>query len=155
MMGEFELCLLTVDDLPGLVRLAREMHAESPNYRDLPFDGESVAAWAAMHIRRDDMLATGVKAGGILVAALMATVTTTYFGPGKIAQEDGLFVIPEFRGTPAGAALIHTFLRFADNQDADRAVVTASAGIDDERTIAFLEKKGFTHTGTCMRFDYG
>lgn len=138
-MEVFEFCL---GDLADVMLVGSEMHQESPAYRDLPFDVVQVGAWAAMHIRRSDMAAWGVwTPAGQLAGGMFASLTETFFGPSQLAMDDGLYVRPEFRGTPAASLLIDRFLSWAKEKGAVRANVAVSAGIDNERAIQFLVKK--------------
>jgi GNAT superfamily N-acetyltransferase len=136
-------------ELAEVILLASEMHAESPAYRDMPFDPVQTGGWIAMHIRLEDMAAWGVwTPTGELAGVMFASVAETFFGPTLLAQEDGIYVRPKYRGTTATAALlVERYLAWARQKGAFRADVTLTAGIDDSRAFAFFARYGFTRVG--------
>lgn len=138
------------------MQMGEAMHAESPVYRDLPFDAQKVGAWAAMHMRRPDMGAWGAHTSeGELAGVLFASLSDVFFGSAVIAREDTFYVSPEHRGNGAAFDLVHRFLVWGQEKGAARAVITASTGVDDAKVTRFLSKVGFQPAGTAMRFDYG
>jgi GNAT superfamily N-acetyltransferase len=135
---------LRLGDLAEAMLMASEMHAESPVYRDLPLDIVQVGAWIAMHIQRENLGAWGVWTPmGELAGCMFGSVTTTFFGPTLLAQEDGIYIRPKHRGSPAAALLLERYLAWAKEQGVARAEATVSAGIDDERATKFFERFGF------------
>ena len=151
-----EVFSFTNDDLGDIMEISRRMHAESPNYRDLPFDHIAVGAWAAMHIRADNMAAWGVRSPrDELIGGMFARIEPTYFGPATVAIEDALYVAPNYRGSRAAHRLLGAFAFWAKENNVDRMVVTPSTGINEDRACGFLEKLGFHKAATSMVKDLG
>lgn len=149
-------CNLTVDDIADVMHMGAEMHAESPNYRKLPFDPIKVGAWAAMHIRETNMCAFGARsAQGELIAVIFGSINPTYFGEALVATEDALYVDPAFRGSRAAIRIVRAYLRWAEEQGAARAVITPSTGINEAPACSFLSKLGLSKRSVSMAVDFG
>lgn len=147
---------LTLDDLADVMHMGADMHAESPNYRDLEYDPVTVGAWAAMHIREENMCAFGVKnSDDQLIAAIFGSINPTYFGPSLVATEDALYVDPAYRGSFAALRIVRAYLNWAKENGAARAVITPSTGINEASACGFLSKIGLTKRATAMAVDFG
>lgn len=143
-------------DLRELMELARAFHSESPIYSPMPLDLEKVGGWIVMHIRDPDMgcwvardTVTGKVAG-----VMFGQVYEVFFGPTRIASEDSIYVMPDYRGGDTATDLLTAFTHWAWEKGAQRAIVTASSGISRTRVHSFLTRRGFKEGATSFMLEF-
>ena len=147
---------LTVEEIPEMVLGAMMMHAESPHYKDLEFDQHKVAIWIYSYVTDEDKNVWIVRdPRGELVGGMFARISEVFLGPAKIAHEETLYVRPHFRGSTVATELVKTFIDWAQEKGAVRAMIGSTVGIDDERVASFYGKMGFKRVGLLMRHDLG
>lgn len=146
----------TLDDISALARAGSEFHEESPTYRHLPYDLVKVAAWAAMHINRDDMKVWIVRAkGGEIAAALFAELGDTFFGSATQVSENTFYVRAQYRGSKMATMLILEMIRWSRECGAARTLITTSSGLHHDLTVKFLARFGFDVCATGMVLENG
>jgi GNAT superfamily N-acetyltransferase len=148
---------LTKDDLPDTMYLGRFMHAESPNYKDLPYDPIQHGAWMLKRMNNpEDHLCIGVRnPAGQLIGGLFGVVYPLMFCDILEAQEEVIYVLPEYRGTVIAPKIIKHFMDWAEKKGAKRIIMGASTGISPERTAAFYKKFNFRPHSALMVKDVG
>jgi GNAT superfamily N-acetyltransferase len=141
----------TAADIPELLDMARELHAESPAFRDEPFEPEVVRRWLAQRMATvllaDDNAVFVTTAGGHLTGVLVALVIDSWFNRSRTAAELTLYVRPQHRGGRALPALVRAYKAWARAQGAAKAALGVSTGIHPERTVHAYRKLGFKLDG--------
>ena len=120
------------------------MHAESPRFSYLEYDGAKVEALARALFRTP-------SAGGILVAeiggkisGMMAFVVSEHFFSGALVANDlVVYVKPEHRGSSIFTRLVAAFETWAARLGAVELSITPSTGVFIERTAGALKRLGY------------
>jgi GNAT superfamily N-acetyltransferase len=146
----------TYADLRELMELARAFHTESPVYSGMPLDIEKVGGWIVMHIRDPDMGCWVARDADTnkLAGVMFGQVYEVFFGPTRIASEDSIYVMPEYRGGDAAAQLLTAFTHWGWEKGAQKAIVTASSGISRSRVHSFLTRTGFKEGATSFMLEF-
>jgi GNAT superfamily N-acetyltransferase len=141
----------TAADLDALVELGQALHAESPQYRDEPFEAPVLRRWLAARIATnlmaDDSAVFVCESGGALVGVLVALVFDRSFNRRRAAAELCLYVVPAHRGGRALPRLATAFEGWAAKHGASTATLGISTGIHPERTVRAYTRMGYTLDG--------
>lgn len=141
------------DDIPALLAMARDLHAESPRYARLSF---SVAKVEALIRSLLSSTLASAPIGGVFVAEkagkivgmLGAYVHAPYFSEDKIASDYTLYIVPEQRRRGRAAiGLVRAMEKWAWDNGAVDIVPGTSTMIDAESTAHFYEKLGYAKYG--------
>lgn len=137
----------TIDDLPYIINLAADMHAES-RYRNLTFRADRLGHLAAMMIGDDDGLVLVAEHQGDIVGGMIAQVMRNHWFAGEpVAYEYGVFIQPEHRGRMMGVTMVKRFVAWAEEKGAAMIDLAITTGITAPRTGAIYEKLGFAKVG--------
>jgi hypothetical protein len=143
-----QLRLCAPDDLPALMALGREYHAELSEFH-LPLD-ESVAAISTMRSIHAH-LCLGVEDAGELFGALMLHEESIWFSSAMALWDRGFFV----RRHKRSAAATKLLLGGAKSIAADMGIplfLTPFSGVDVVRKDKLLERAGFVRLGSILRW---
>lgn len=141
----------THDDVPRLVDLARVMHAEAPNFRDLPFDGDRLAATLRGLVNNPRGFAWLLEdEDGETVGALVALAVPHFFSPSLVSCDLGLFVLPERRGGMGVVRLLNAYRAWSHEIGATKVQIGLMTGVHVEHTRALLERLGWHCAGLVM-----
>ena len=143
----------TEADLPRLVEMARDMHAESPRYRHLDFSAEKTARAILTLLTHAEGVAVVAEKEGHIVGMLGGFVTEHFFGRDKVACDLGLYVVPDERGSSLAPRLVRAFESWAREAGAADCVMGVSTEVMAERTAALYERMGYVMSGFTMRKD--
>lgn len=136
----------TAADIDALVAMARDLHAEAPEYRDEPFDAAILRRRLADRLRPsllvDHSAVFIAESDGRPVGALLAVIVPRDFNDTLIACETSLYVRPEHRGGRAFPRLVEAYVLWAGLQGAKKAYLGVSTGIHPERTVHAYKKLG-------------
>ncbi|WP_369032737.1 GNAT family N-acetyltransferase [Streptomyces adonidis] len=146
------------DDIPGLVASSTALFAEDAGTRDPSVDAdwprEHAAASFAAALDDPARLVLAVEHAGAVVGHLTGSLTEpTAMRPVKAATLISVYVRPAHRSSGAGARLVDAFVRWAGEQGAAHAEVTAYAANTD--AIRFYERNGFAPQSLTLRLSLG
>lgn len=142
------------DDIPGLVASSTGLFAEDAGTRDPSVDADwpraHAAASFAAALEDPARLVLVVEYAGEVVGHLMGSlVEPTAVRPVKAATLTSVYVRPARRSSGAGARMVEAFVRWAGDQGAGHAEVTAYAANAD--AIRFYERNGFAPQAVTLR----
>ena len=141
----------TLDDVPALVELGRAMHAESPNFAALRFNGEKLAATIRHVIQSPDGFArVATDAAGKLTGGMLALATPHWFSDDKVACDLALFIAHEHRGGMAAPRLLNAYARWAFDLGVSMVQFGVMTGIDPEKTEQLCSRLGWRRGGVIM-----
>jgi hypothetical protein len=135
-----------LQDIPRLVDLGELMHAESPNYRDIPFSREKVATTLTHLVTRDGVVFVSER-GGVVVGGIAGGTTEYWFSLEKFGFEYAFFLTPEARHGITAVRLQRTFKEWCKLQGVKRFIMGTSTGIATTGTTEFFEALGMELTG--------
>ena len=133
------------DDIMSLIMLGREMHKESPRFRDMDYDEDKL-----MH------LGLGLaEQGGIFIAEkddkpvgmVLGMVTEHFFGHDLMATDLAFYVHPDHRGGTLAVRMLKKFEAWAFSLGAKVISVGVSTEVGSERTGQLYERLGYRITG--------
>jgi GNAT superfamily N-acetyltransferase len=138
-------------DIPVLLPLCRQFHAESPHHSPLPFSDARVlelleatiasSAWLAIVACDDD---------GAIVGMALFYVLHAFFSDAIECGDLTLWVAPEHRGGRAAWKLLSEVRKWAVKQGAARLQIGVTTGINTDQVVRFLGKAGFANRGPLM-----
>lgn len=141
---------MTEADIPSVVDLLREMHSESPNYRELLYSPRRVAETCR------EAMANGYAAvyvvDGEIVGVMGGMVYQPAFSRDLMASDYVLYLKPNNRGI-AAIRLVTDYIRWAKVQGAKIISVGVTAGIDNEYVAKFYEDMGFRKSGVQLMME--
>lgn len=140
----------TLDDVPALVELARAMHAESPVFSVLRFDGEILAGNFRTIIQSSQGFARVFEVGGKVAGGMVAAAVPHFCSPDLVACDVGLFVHPEHRGSSAAVRLLTEYRNWAEGIGAALIQFGVMTGVAVERTQSMCERLGWKQQGVVL-----
>lgn len=140
----------TRDDIPAIVALGALMHAESPHFRVLTWDGDKVARTVAHLIDSPHGLALVAEQGGEIVGGVLALAVEHWGSPDLVACDLALFIRPQSRGGMAGARLLDAYRRWADGLGCKITQLGVMTGVNVEQTQALGLRLGWRQQGVVL-----
>lgn len=133
------------EDIPRMLELGAEMHAES-RFSVLVYDSEKVAAMLS-HLLATDQFIEVIENNGLLVGGFAGFVTDHWASKDLVSYDCGLFISPDHRGGGDAARLIKRFREWAVSRGAKMVTLGVNTGVHPERTARLLESVGFEKIG--------
>ena len=140
----------TVDHVPDLYALGKQMHEES-EFRDLHWNHEKITNWFYNNVRNPKSFVMCAYDGDVLAGVFVGGLSEFYFGNDVQAYDLLWYVGKEYRGSRTGLRLLKMFESWATDLGADRIQVGISSGLSMDRTGALLERMGFSQIGGLYR----
>ena len=140
-----------IQDVPTIIQLAAEMHAES-SYATLPYSPSRVKELAASLIHAPLGILVVAEDGHGVFGMMAGQVGGHFFCDVPVATEYALYVKPEKRGGLAGPKLLAQFVAEARKRGASRIVLGDTANISDKASRLY-EKAGFKQFGRLYQRD--
>lgn len=136
------------EDFESMLEMAKQMHQESPVYKDLPLDLNKLLELGEMSLLYPDSITLLVsETDGVLTGMLGAVATQEYFGPAITTCDLFLYVRPDKRGSLASFRLIKKYVKWAESLHATRISLGITTGILLEETGKLFEAAGFSPAG--------
>lgn len=139
-------------DLPQIMRLAREMHAET-SFRTLTFDEAKAATEVMSNIMNPDVFACVAEDRGQIVGIVSAFLSQPYFSQDIVAYDHIWYVGKEARGTFVGPRLLKLLAEWAGLCRAKAVFVTLGSDVSQERVGKMVERLGYSRLGGYYRKD--
>jgi GNAT superfamily N-acetyltransferase len=133
----------TRDDLDLLLEIAEAMHHESPRYVKLIFSHEKMLQLFLNLIYLDNyLMLVAERDDGTVIGGIGGMVTEPFFSTDKVANEIGLFLLPEYRGGTTAARLVKAYVAWAHELGAKLIQLGISTGIYMDKTAALYRALG-------------
>jgi len=142
----------TEADIPRMVELGQEMHAESPEFRAMQYDVERVAAAIRHAIYSPLGFAKVIERDGLMVGGMVAMAAQHYFSTDYVTCDLALFIAKEHRGGMAAARLIAEYRDWGRALGAAKVQLGVMTGIDAWLVEALCERLGARRSGVVMEF---
>lgn len=142
----------TALDIPRLIELGRQMHAEAPAYKRLGFDDAKVTAMLERAMK-DGILLVAATPEETIVGGFMGMLGEYWFSRDKCFIDLAVFVEPGRRGGITAARLVKGAKAWCQEQGVQPADVQfgVSTGVHPEATGQFYEALGFQLSGGIYR----
>lgn len=134
----------TTADVPRIIELGAQLHAESARWSRIPFN----PARAAQMITGLILSTTGVvfvaERNGVVVGGIAGMVEQHWASDARIAHEVSFFLEKNARGSMSACRLIGALRAWAEIKGVAWLHVGTSTGVDPEMTAQLYERLGFT-----------
>ena len=142
----------TAEDLPEILRLAREMHSET-SFRDLSFDEAKASKEILFCLMDPQNFVCVAEKDGHLVGLIGVYLSSPFFSNDRVVYDHIWFVSKEVRGSMVGPRLRRIVSQWATYQDAKAIFLTLGSDIGSERTGKMAELHGYRQLGGYYRKD--
>ena len=136
--------LATLDDLPKIAQLGRDMH-EASTFSTLDYDAEIVKATIGRLINESQFVVVAENINGEVVGGMAGQVVPSWFGKDSVANDMAIFISPGERGGLRAVQFIEAFTLWAKLAGAKQVRPSVTTG--HERAAELYEAMGFTRCG--------
>lgn len=133
-------------DLPSIMTLAHEMHAES-EFRVQPMSEVRAANLVAAMIQDEDGIVLVAVKDGEIIGGVVGVVCDHWFSECRVAYEHAVFLTQPERGGRTAIRIVKAFCEAAKERGALRAEMGITTGVHPERTGRLYEHCGFEILG--------
>jgi GNAT superfamily N-acetyltransferase len=140
----------TPDDMPALMALGEQMHAESPQWSRMRFNGERLAATLYSLLESERGFLWVAERDGRVIGGMAAMCAPHWACDAMVSSDLALFVAPEARGTLAPVRLVRRYVQWANGMGVAHPNVGITTGVHVERTAAVLEAAGMRRCGLIL-----
>ncbi len=138
-------------DIEEVLVMARAMHAEAPEYRDMDFSDEKVRrmlrAMCGTLLVPSSLCALVAEADGKLIGMMGGFAVEHFFGHDKTASDYVLYVAPEHRRGTTAVRLIRQFEKWAVAQGVRTIIPGVTTGTNNEVASGLYAKLGYERNG--------
>ena len=140
------------EDLPKIMRLAKEMHSET-SFRTLSFDDGKAAAEIMANIVNPDVFVVVAEERGQIVGIVAAFLSKPFFSEDTVVYDHIWYVGKDSRGSMVGPRLLKSLSQWAVLCRAKAVFVTLGSDVSQERVGKLVEKLGYRRLGGYFRKD--
>lgn len=139
-------------DISQVVSLGRQMHEESPVFRENTFESQKVIDLLhhSLAIPQEMCVFINVEdthvTGGIIGIA-----QENWYGPDREASDIALFIRKDKRGGMLAARLVKAYEKWAKNADVNVINLGISTGVHVAKTTALYKRLGYSQPATNLR----
>lgn len=141
-MGKTTIRPATHDDLDLLMPIAEAMHKESPRYSKLAFSHAKVLQLYINLINSDACLLLIAERDGEILGGVAGFVSPHWFSDDLVANEYGVFILPDHRGGMTAVRLVRGYIDWAKSKGAQMIQMGISTGVHVEETEALYQAIG-------------
>lgn len=141
---------MTEADIPFVVDLLREMHAQAVNYRALEYSPDRVGEVCRQVIETG--YAVVYEVDGKIVGVMGGLVYQPAFSRDLMAADMVLYFRPDNRGI-APIRTVVDYIRWAKSMGVKIISVGVTAGVDDSHAVRFYEDMGFRQSGYQLKME--
>jgi GNAT superfamily N-acetyltransferase len=145
-----KLRMATLDDLPAIARLGRDMH-EASSFCTLDYDEDVVKTTFGDLIDESQFVVLAENINGEVIGGMAGRVFQSWFGKDLIANDVAIFISPDERGGLRAVQFIKAFTvwaKLAGARQVRPGVVTGNP-----RAEALYAAMGFTRCGASFYMD--
>lgn len=143
----------TLKDIETLVDFGKRLTKESPIFSKQGFSESGAQELFELLIRRYGSIFIVSDEYGNPVGAVIGAINSDWRTGHKIAFEQGVYVLPEYRRSNAAKSLIDAFIGWAKLQNADRIQLGTMSGIQAEKVVKLYEGLGFELRGYVLEME--
>lgn len=139
-------------DLPQIMRLAKEMHAET-SFHSLSFNEAKAATEIMSFVLDPNTFVCVAEKDGELVGIVAAFLSQPYFSDDLAVYDHIWYVSKDGRGSMVGPRLLKYLTEWAGLCKASAIFVTLGSDVHQERVGKLVEKLGYSRLGGYYRKD--
>lgn len=134
----------TIEDIPRILELGAELHAESPRWSRIPYNSEKARKMIEALILSDEGAIFVIERNGVVIGGIAGVIDTHWASDARVAHELSFFLAKEYRGGMAACRLISALRAWAEMKEVVWLNAGTSTGVDPEMTAQLYEHMGFT-----------
>ncbi|MGU2439561.1 GNAT family N-acetyltransferase [Burkholderia cenocepacia] len=142
-------------DLPRILELGAQLHAESPRWNRIPFSVERAGLTMAKLLDSPDGTIFVHEADGLVTGGIAGMIQQHWASDAVVAHEVSFFISKDRRGGIAACRLICALDAWARIKGAAWLTVGTSTGVDPELTAQLYERLGFVRCAIGLERVYG
>lgn len=141
-------------DIPTMLALGRQMHAES-RYAAFPWNDAKVDALLRTLIDSDDGLALVAEKGGELIGGFLGAAFDHWCTDARQSSDFAMFVTPEHRGGMVGLRLLRRYAAWAAGRGVPPGLIGCgiTTGVDLAASTRLYQACGFEHVGHLFTYE--
>ncbi|HAV56900.1 MAG: GNAT family N-acetyltransferase [Acinetobacter sp. GWC1_38_13] len=143
----------TLKDIETLVDFGKRLTKESPIFSKQGFSESGAREVFGLLIRRYGSIFIVSDEYSNPVGAVIGAINSDWRTGHKIAFEQGVYVLPEYRRSNAAKSLIDAFIGWSKLQNADRIQLGTMSGIQSEKVVNLYESLGFELRGYVLEME--
>ena len=143
----------TAEDLPEIIRLAKEMHSET-SFSTLTFDEDKARGEILFCLQNPQNFVCAAEKDGRLVGIIAVYLSSPFFSNDRVVYDHLWYVSKEARGTIVGSRLLEFASGWAKYQDAKAIFLTLGSDIGSDRVGKLAELHGYRQLGGYYRKDF-
>ncbi len=140
-------------DLDTLVDFGKRLTSESPRFQHQGFDEDRAVQLFTHLIEKLESIFIVYDEYDNPVGAIIGCIDTDWRTGQRLAFEQGLYVLPEYRATGSATELVNYFVDWAKINNADRIQLGTITGIHADKTVQLYEKLGFDLIGFVLEME--
>jgi Acetyltransferase (GNAT) family len=140
----------TAEDLPALVFIGRMMRDESPRFREMDFDDDTLSATLRQVLDAPTGLLLVAERDGEIVGGVAAVLIPSWFGRDLTSCDLALFIRQDRRGGIAAVKLLERYASWAKARKAKPVLLGIMTGVNVEQTEKLCARLGWRRAGVVM-----
>ena len=140
-------------DLDTLVDFGKRLTLESPKFQFQGFDEDRAFQFFAHLINKLESIFLVYDEYDNPVGTLIGCIDIEWRTGQRLAFEQGVYILPEYRKTGAATTLVNHFIEWAKINNADRIQLGTISGIHADKTVNLYEKLGFDLIGYVLEME--
>lgn len=145
----------TTDDLPRILDLGEQLHAESPRWSRIPFSRARAAEMITGLMLSEDGVVFVAEKNGQVIGGIAGVASQHWASEARVAHEVSFFIDKPHRGGLAACRLICALEAWARIKGVAWLHAGTSTGVDPELTARLYERLGFTRCAIGLEVHYG
>lgn len=141
------------EDIPLLVEVATDMHAESNRYRPFAIKISKVEDLLLQLVDHPSGCVLVARDGDEIVGMFWGLISEFFFSNVRVSQDLLLYVLPSYRNGTTAVRLIKYYEQWAIESGAGEIQLAVSADIDNARAIRLYQGLGYEGVGLVMKKD--
>lgn len=140
---------LTLEDAYKIVEFGQKAHAET-RYKTQEFNPKSALQFLGLFKQFPNKyyIQYHKNNNDEVIAVFFGQVSIEYFSGKVIATDLGMFVHPNYRGSPMFVKMLLSFERWAKERGANKVILYHSTGIEPEKTKRLFSKLEYVEFGS-------
>lgn len=140
----------TPHDLPALLDLGEQMHAESPRFSRLAFSRDRLHQTLSGLLSSPAGFLWVAESEGQVIGGMAGFIAQHWASEDKVSTDLALFIDERMRGGMSTARLVNEYKRWAWKHGAHIVQVGITTGVQTEQTARLYERLGFARCGLIL-----
>ena len=143
----------TIQDLDTLVDFGKRLTQESAKFSIQGFDEDRAIQLFSHLINKHESIFLVCDEHSNPVGGLIVCIDVDWRTNQRLAFEQGVYVLPEYRATGSGSELVRHFIEWAKLNNADRIQLGTISGIHADKTVSLYKSLGFEMVGYVLELE--